>query len=170
VDFTLTPTSLLSVRGGYFYDSYKDTGVPNTTSYTYQFPTTGVPGIPANLQGPFGTVNTPRVQINNFDTTKQAFLQLDYSHAFSAAGSHLVKGGWGVRRYTPQGRLLQCIAFPVANVTKLAFGGADLMTVYATTAAKGLDAAALAKQPLAGGLFRFQADAPGQPCTLVATE
>lgn len=79
-------------------------------------------------------------------------------------------GGWGVRRYAPQGRLLQTIRFPVANVTKLAFGGADLTTVYATTARKDLDAGALAAQPLAGGLFRFQAETPGQPqvCTSIA--
>jgi len=72
-------------------------------------------------------------------------------------------GGWGVRRYSPQGALLECVSFPVANVTKLAFGGADLTTVYATTARKGLNAAALAAQPLAGGLFCFQAGTPGQP-------
>jgi xylono-1,5-lactonase len=79
-------------------------------------------------------------------------------------------GGWGVRRYTAQGRLLQTIRFPVANVTKLAFGGADLTTVYATTARKDLDAGVLATQPLAGGLFRFQAETPGQPqfCTSIA--
>lgn len=72
-------------------------------------------------------------------------------------------GGWGVRRYSPQGALLECVSFPVANVTKLAFGGADLTTVYATTARKGLNAAALAAQPLAGGLFCFQAGTSGQP-------
>lgn len=72
-------------------------------------------------------------------------------------------GGWEARRYAPDGRLLQRVAFPAANVTKLAFGGADLTTVYATTARKGLDANALAAQPLAGGLFRFEAAVPGQP-------
>jgi sugar lactone lactonase YvrE len=72
-------------------------------------------------------------------------------------------GGWGVRRYSPQGQLLECVSFPVANVTKLAFGGPDLMTIYATTARKGLDSAALAAQPLAGGLFCFRAETPGQP-------
>ena len=71
-------------------------------------------------------------------------------------------GGWGVRRYSPQGRLEHTVPFPVANVTKLAFGGPELKTVYATTARKGLDAAALAAQPLAGGLFCFAADTPGQ--------
>lgn len=72
-------------------------------------------------------------------------------------------GGWSARRYAPDGRLLECVAFPVANVTKLAFGGSGLTTVYATTARKGLDAAALAGQPEAGGLFCFEAKVPGQP-------
>jgi xylono-1,5-lactonase len=72
-------------------------------------------------------------------------------------------GGWSVRRYSPLGTLLQAVHFPVANVTKIAFGGAELTTVYATTARKGLDFAGLAAQPLAGGLFRFTAEAPGLP-------
>jgi hypothetical protein len=97
VDVWLRGNSYLSARGGYFYDSYKDTGVPNTTSYTYQTPNFTVPGVPANLLGAFGTFNTPRIQISNFDTTKQGFVQLDYNHAFSGAGSHLLKGGWGIR-------------------------------------------------------------------------
>jgi len=77
-------------------------------------------------------------------------------------------GGWAARRYAPDGRLLQSVMFPVANITKLAFGGADLTMVYATTARKGLDAAALAAQPLAGGLFQFQAQVAGQPQFCVA--
>jgi sugar lactone lactonase YvrE len=79
-------------------------------------------------------------------------------------------GGFGVRRYSPKGELLAHVPFPVANVTKIAFGGAELRTAYATTARKGLDAAALAGQPLAGGLFTFQSDVPGlrQSCTLVS--
>jgi sugar lactone lactonase YvrE len=70
-------------------------------------------------------------------------------------------GGWGVRRYSPGGALLESVGFPVANVTKIAFGGPDLTMVYATTAAKGLDAAACAAQPLAGGLFCFETAVPG---------
>jgi hypothetical protein len=98
MDVTLGNNGYFSVRGGYFYDSYKDTGVPLTTSYTYQTPTFTVPGVPPSLQGPVNTINTPRIQISNFDTTKQGFVQLDYNHSFRAAGSHLLKGGWGVRR------------------------------------------------------------------------
>ena len=75
--------------------------------------------------------------------------------------------GWAVRRYSPQGALLQTIEFPVANVTKIAFGGGDLKTVYATTAAKGLSPADLAAQPLAGALFSFKTDVPGLPQNLL---
>jgi sugar lactone lactonase YvrE len=80
-------------------------------------------------------------------------------------------GGWAARRYSPAGRLLESVAFPVANVTKLGFGGPDLTTVYATTARKGLDADTLTAQPLAGGLFRFEARVPGQPqfCAAIAS-
>jgi xylono-1,5-lactonase len=72
-------------------------------------------------------------------------------------------GGWGINRYAPDGTLIDHIAFPVANVTKLAFGGDDLKTVYATTARQGLSKAELADQPLAGGLFSFRTDVAGLP-------
>jgi sugar lactone lactonase YvrE len=67
-------------------------------------------------------------------------------------------GGWAARRYSPNGELLRTVRFPVSNITKLAFDGT---TVYATTAWKGLDAAARKAQPLAGGLFRFEVGTPG---------
>jgi len=70
--------------------------------------------------------------------------------------------GWGVNCYAPDGTLIRQVRFPVSNVTKIAFGGPDLKTVYATTAAKGLSAEDLQRQPLAGGLFTFQSDIAGQ--------
>ncbi len=81
-------------------------------------------------------------------------------------------GGWSARRYAPDGRLLERVAFPAANITKLAFGGSGLTTVYATTARKGLVAAALACQPEAGGLFCFEAKVPGLPqfCAALASD
>lgn len=64
-----------------------------------------------------------------------------------------IYGGWCARRYAPDGTLVETVDFPVANVTKVAFGGADRRTLFATTAAQKLDASTLARQPLAGGLF-----------------
>ena len=60
-----------------------------------------------------------------------------------------------------QGRQVASVKLPVAQVTKVAFGGPDLKTVYATTAWKGLSTAEREAQPLAGGLFRFDVDTPG---------
>jgi len=79
-------------------------------------------------------------------------------------------GGWGVRRYSPQGVLLQTVRLPVANVTKIAFGGVDLKTAYATTARVGLSAEELAAQPLAGSIFSFPVPAPGLPQHEVRSE
>lgn len=75
-------------------------------------------------------------------------------------------GGWGVRRYDPAGRLIDTVRFPVANVTKVAFGGADLRTAYATTARKGLSDQELHAQPLAGNLFAFDPGVSGLPVYL----
>jgi xylono-1,5-lactonase len=72
-------------------------------------------------------------------------------------------GGWRARRYDPAGRIVQEVRFPCANITKIAFGGPDLRTAYATTARKGLDATELEGQPLAGNLFAFDAGVAGQP-------
>lgn len=74
--------------------------------------------------------------------------------------------GWGVRRYDPAGQLIGTVPFPVANVTKIAFGGPGLRTAYATTASKGLGAAERAAQPLAGALFAFDPGVAGLPCHL----
>ena len=72
-------------------------------------------------------------------------------------------GGWAVRRYDPAGALMREIRFPVANITKIAFGGDDLSVAYATTARKGLDMTALTEQPLAGDLFAFDPGVAGLP-------
>ncbi|MBC7942869.1 MAG: SMP-30/gluconolactonase/LRE family protein [Chitinophagaceae bacterium] len=69
--------------------------------------------------------------------------------------------GGRIERYTPQGQLVQTVPFPCSNVTKLAFGGPDLRTAFATTARTGLSPQERAAQPLAGGLFSFRVDTPG---------
>jgi sugar lactone lactonase YvrE len=71
--------------------------------------------------------------------------------------------GWGVRRYSPAGELLETVRFPVDAITKIAFGGLDLKTVFATTANKHCSPADLEKTPLAGDLFAFESAVPGLP-------
>jgi len=74
--------------------------------------------------------------------------------------------GWEARRYSPTGELIERVRFPVANITKIAFGGDDLRTVYATTARQLLSRENIAKQPEIGDLFEFTAEVPGVPCSL----
>ena len=78
--------------------------------------------------------------------------------------------GWEARRYSPKGELLEAVRFPVSNITKLAFGGPNLRTVYATTARLHLKPKDLGEQPEAGNLFAFRAEVPGlaTPAALLA--
>ena len=106
VDLNLTNTSFLSLRGGYFHDRYSDTGIPLTTPIRYG--TALSPSDPASaavaalvspsLYGPSGFENTPRAQITEFDTTKRGLFNVDYNHAFNAAGFHTLKAGYGYQR------------------------------------------------------------------------
>lgn len=75
--------------------------------------------------------------------------------------------GWEARRYAPSGKLVDRVRFPVANITKIAFGGSNLHTAYATTARQLLPPESIAKQPQIGDLFEFRVEVPGLPCPLV---
>ena len=76
--------------------------------------------------------------------------------------------GWEARRYSPAGELIDRVKFPVANITKIAFGGPDLRTGFATTARQLLKPEEIEGQPLAGGLFQFTSEVAGVPCPLIA--
>ena len=58
------------------------------------------------------------------------------------------------------------IRLPVSQVTNCAFGGADLRTLFITSARDGLTPAQQAAEPLAGGLFAVTVDSPGMPAHL----
>ena len=79
-------------------------------------------------------------------------------------------GGWSARRYAPDGTLERIVRFPVANITKVAFGGDDLRTGFATSASKGLSDEDRAAQPEAGSLFAFDVDVPGRVLPLARIE
>jgi|KBSSwiStaDraftv2_1062776.scaffolds.fasta_scaffold08123_4 hypothetical protein len=98
VDLNVTNTSFVRIRSALFHDRYSDTGIPETTSYSYSTPTTPLNSIiPPALQGGTnaGGVNTPRAQITSFDTTRRETFDIDYNHVISAAGLHTVKAGFG---------------------------------------------------------------------------
>ncbi len=72
-------------------------------------------------------------------------------------------GGWGLRRYAPDGEPAAVVDLPVARVTSCCFGGDDLRDLYVTTRRDGLSASELAAQPLAGALLRLDVGVAGLP-------
>ncbi|MEO8813282.1 MAG: SMP-30/gluconolactonase/LRE family protein, partial [Caulobacteraceae bacterium] len=83
--------------------------------------------------------------------------------AVDAAG-YLWNAQWGgarLVRYAPDGAIDRIVAMPVDQPTSCAFGGADLATLYVTTARWGLSPDALARRPWAGSLLAFRPGVPG---------
>jgi len=72
-------------------------------------------------------------------------------------------GGGRVSRFAPDGRAERHFNLPATQVTSCVFGGPALDVLYVTTAAQRLDAEALSRQPLAGGLFAIAAGVRGRP-------
>ena len=71
-------------------------------------------------------------------------------------------GGGRIRRYLPDGRLDREIMLPLTNPTCPAFGGADLSTLYVTTARHRLTEEQLAREPLAGALLQLDVGVSGR--------
>jgi sugar lactone lactonase YvrE len=67
--------------------------------------------------------------------------------------------GGCIVRVAPDGRIDRVIELPVSNITTCAFGGADLKTLYITTATILLKR----HERLAGSLFALDAPVPGIP-------
>jgi xylono-1,5-lactonase len=148
-------------------------------------------GVLSAQDGPYACTNGPALSpdgrvLYHTDTMQQKVYAFDVSATGGLSGKRLfaafsqgypdgmavdaeghvwiaLYAGRRIERYTAQSHLVQTVALPCDNVTKLAFGGSDLRTAFVTTARAGLNAEQLAAQPQAGGLFRFRVDTPGLP-------
>lgn len=82
------------------------------------------------------------------------------------ADDHLWVAVWGageVRRYAPDGALIERVSVPAPNTSSVAFAGPDLRTLVITTASAELDPARLREHPYSGRLFTIRVDVPGLP-------
>jgi len=119
-----------------------------------------------------------RVQAFDFDpaegtlSNERTWLQLGPDDGFpdgmtTDADGNLWIAHWGgscVTCHDPQsaeerGR----IALPASQITNCVFGGADLQTLFITSARTGLGQEQLDKEPLAGGLFSVRTHGAGLP-------
>jgi L-arabinonolactonase len=69
--------------------------------------------------------------------------------------------GYRVERFSPDGRLDLTIEVPVQKPTCVAFGGADLDTLFITTSRLGTSTAILDREPNSGGLFAVRPGVKG---------
>lgn len=146
-------------------------------------------GICTRVAGPFAITNGPafgpdgkvylvdtlgrRILRARVATTLQLeeFVRIPNAHGYPDGIVFDAEGGlwcahWGagrVTRFDADGRASLVVELPVSNATKCAFGGERLDRLFVTTARKGLDPAALAREPLAGGLFEIEVDCRGSP-------
>jgi len=122
-----------------------------------------------------GTIDLADIRDDGTLGERRPFVRIDPKHGHPDGPTIDAEGcvwislyaGWEARRYSPAGELLERVRFPVANITKLAFGGDDLRTAYATTARQLLSEEEIAKQPQIGDLFEFRVDVPGVSSPLV---
>lgn len=71
--------------------------------------------------------------------------------------------GGRVKRYDPDGKVEREIRFPVLLTSCPAFGGADMKTLYVTTASSRFEPEDFKREPNAGALFAVDTDVVGLP-------
>lgn len=77
--------------------------------------------------------------------------------------------GAHVTRFAPDGAVREQLEVPVLRPTSVAFGGADLGTMYITSASLGLTPAQLQRWPQSGMVLHRPAGTPGRPAHVFAT-
>ncbi len=95
MDYTITPTTLFSIRGGYMHDNYIDTGIDTSQTFEYATSSVGLPGVAPEYQQPAGYANLPRTSFSAYDITTRKFINAEIFHAI---GSHNIKAGGGFLR------------------------------------------------------------------------
>lgn len=156
----------------------------------YRYDSRGLEKLAGNLLTSNGVAFSPDgKRLYHSDTLRYCLYTYDYDAATGAAsnrqlfakfGSDTDKGrpdggavdaegcywtalfeGGRVQRYSPDGEILAEYPVPAKCPTMVTFGGADLRTLYCTSASIGRSAEELAEFPLSGALFAMRTDVPG---------
>jgi sugar lactone lactonase YvrE len=162
------------------------------TASLYRYDARGLEKLTGNLLTSNGVAFSPDgTRLYHADTLRYTLYTYDYEVAsgtaangqvFARFGSETDKGrpdggavdaegcywtalfeGGRVQRYAPDGTLLAEYAVPAKCPTMVSFGGADLKTLYCTSARIGRPDEELAQYPLSGGVFALQTTVAGLP-------
>ncbi|HET8546478.1 MAG TPA: TonB-dependent receptor [Bryobacteraceae bacterium] len=98
VDVTLTSTTLLTVRGGRFWDDFNSTGIPEQAAVEWGASSENIASLPPELRRPTGYRNIPRALKTYHDVTARTHVQTDAGKYFTLFGQHNLKGGWGLSK------------------------------------------------------------------------
>jgi sugar lactone lactonase YvrE len=139
----------------------KDIGISNTLAWS-----------PNRRHFYFGDTLRNLIWVYDYDSSTGAISkELPFFQGFTRGypdGSAVDSEGflWNCRFYgncivriAPDGTIDQVVEMPVKNITTCTFGGADLTTLFVTTASAG----APRGERLSGNLFSIQTDVRGQP-------
>jgi sugar lactone lactonase YvrE len=74
-----------------------------------------------------------------------------------------INGQGRILRFDPDGKVEREVAVPFRYPTMVAFGGAGLRTVFVTSGRWAIADKDAAEHPYDGGIFTFEAPAPGLP-------
>lgn len=116
IDFVLRHNIVLGARGGYFWDNYKDAGIPDLSPVEYRTSSVGLAGVPEDLQQGTGFSNIPRVIFNRHDLTTRAYAQADLAVTGRWFGGHNLKAGASLQK-------------SVNNVAR-GYGGGGYVEIY----------------------------------------
>ncbi|MBI4164493.1 MAG: TonB-dependent receptor [Acidobacteria bacterium] len=98
INVTLSPSAILSVKGGRYYLNYKETGNYPTTEYWYQTSSIGIPGIDPSLEHAAGYTTQPPSGHVLHDITTRTYVQADVSKYLHLGGEHDLKFGIGTQK------------------------------------------------------------------------
>ncbi len=140
------------------------------------------------MNGPVFAPNGSRLYFCDTMAGRVLALDLDPAtgHAIGAPRLHIELGGFGgladgmaidaegclwlarvtagrVTRYRPDGTPDLTLAVPVPMTTSVAFGGADLKTLFVTTGRIIMDETDLTGYPASGSVYAFRVDVAGMP-------
>ena len=105
-----------------------------------------------------GRVGERRVHLRVADGSPDGMAMDAEDHLWVA-----IHGEGEVRRFAPDGGLVQRLAVPAPHTTSVAFAGADLRSLVVTTATSGLSDEQRRAFPDSGRLFTARVDVPGLP-------
>ncbi|MBI2687456.1 MAG: TonB-dependent receptor [Acidobacteria bacterium] len=95
----VSPTTLLAIKAGRFWDNKKDTGLPEVTPVNYSTSATALPfTIPTELRLPTNSNNVPRILKSFYDIATRTYVQADFGKFLKFGGTHDLKIGTGVQK------------------------------------------------------------------------